>query len=434
MKPSPPVQSEPALVAQVMSAAAKPKPWFPAECLEIPGLIGDIMAFNSRTSYTPQPELALASALALMSLLVGQKVTDANRTRPNVYIVGLSKTGAGKDAGRSCNKQILAALNCTDLTEDDIGSDSGFTNYVADFPNCLLQIDEVGYLFGSMKSAAKMSWMVGVGKELLKLFTSANTFYKTKLLSDRSKRKTIHYPNVVLLGTATGAGFWDSLPSTAIADGLLGRCMVFDGRDYQTESQTPSLEDVPESILLRARHWLDLKTHSGNLAGTLNQGYSPLLIPHTPEAWDRSCEHRNGIHARRTKEDDNEAALWSRASEKTNKLAMLFACSRCEVGETPVISLDDINLAIKLTNALTRRMLTQASLYMSETPHHKRVNFLRQFVTKEQTLTDINRKTQPWTKKEREEAIVTLLESEDFIRGERLTKGRKAQTLKPSEA
>ena len=97
-------------------AEVKPKPWFPVECLEIPGLIGDVMAFNLRTSYTPQPELALASALALMALLVGQKVTDANKTRPNVYIVGLSKTGAGKDAGRSCNKQILAALNCTDLT------------------------------------------------------------------------------------------------------------------------------------------------------------------------------------------------------------------------------------------------------------------------------------------------------------------------------
>ncbi|MFN9290142.1 MAG: hypothetical protein ACK6EB_18900, partial [Planctomyces sp.] len=49
--------------------AAGPDHKLPSELLQIPGLIGDVMEYNLRTAHYPLPELALAGAIALMSVL-----------------------------------------------------------------------------------------------------------------------------------------------------------------------------------------------------------------------------------------------------------------------------------------------------------------------------------------------------------------------------
>lgn len=360
----------------------KQKPFtsvFPADCLQVPGLIGDIMAHTLATAYDPQPELALSGALAMMALLCGQKVTDNRKTRPNIYVIGVEKTSAGKDAARLTNKAILTGIGREELTEDNIGSDSGLTKYIADVPNCLLQIDEIHHMLVSMRNVQNQPHMVAVGRELLTLFPASQTFYKTKLLAS-TKRTTIRYPNVVLYGTCTVNGFWENITRELIEGGLLGRCMVFEGRGY-VDSQEPSQSEVPESILIRARGWLDLKTHSGNMAGTAGQAHTPLLVNHTEEAWERTAEHRKAINKKvLAGEDDFRAAIWKRTAERTNKLALLLACSRSGISYSPAISIEDANLAIKISNWLTNKMLLQVGLYLADTEFDRRVQAFIRFV------------------------------------------------------
>jgi hypothetical protein len=77
------------------------------------------------------------------------------------------------------------------------------------------------------------------------------------------------------------------------------------------------------------------------------------------------CERRKG-------EEAEAAAVWTRTPEKTNKLALLFAASRAtleqlEQGELPMIELQDVDLAIALSNWLTRRLLHKAGLHVAHT-------------------------------------------------------------------
>jgi len=388
---------------------------FPADCLRPPGLIGEIVDYTLATAYDPQPELALSGAIAMMSLLCGQKVVDKRNTRPNVYVIGVEKTSAGKDAARMTNKKILTAIQKEDLTEDNVGSDSGLTKYIAEVPNCLLQIDEIHHMLVSMRNTQTQPHMVAVGRELLTLFPASQTFYKTKLLAS-TKRVTIRYPNVVLYGTCTTNGFWENITRELIEGGLLGRCMVFEGRGY-VASQEPSQQSVPQSILDQATHWLDLKTHSGDLAGTAGQAHTPLIVMHTLEAWERSSEHRDNINKKvMAGEDDFRAAIWKRTAERTNKLALLFACSRSGGQHAPSITLDDVNLAIKTSNWLTNMMLVKVGLYVAESDFERDCLRVIRFVEQRGIVTGYEMLHSPSPLKklkpnERKDVLATLQES-----------------------
>jgi hypothetical protein len=121
-------------------------------------------------------------------------------------------------------------------------------------------------------------------------------------------------------------------------------------------------------VIERCRSWLEHKTHSGNLAGRTNyEGANPQRIECDEQASERLRKHAIDISLRRKYEDPIEAAIWSRHAEKTNKLALLFACSRWTEGAAwPTINLADADRAISLNNYLTRRMLKQAGVYVSE--------------------------------------------------------------------
>lgn len=58
------------------------------DCLEILGLIGDIIQHNLRTAYYPHPKLALAGALALMSSVTGGNPGQDESVRDGTATIG----------------------------------------------------------------------------------------------------------------------------------------------------------------------------------------------------------------------------------------------------------------------------------------------------------------------------------------------------------
>jgi hypothetical protein len=110
------------------------------------------------------------------------------------------------------------------------------------------------------------------------------------------------------------------------------------------------------------------------------------------------------------------SAIWSRAAEKTNKLALLFACSRAEGEDWPTIQLEDADRAIRLNNWLTRRMLQAADRHVSGSEFERQVNQMRSLLLERPggwwTMTEITRRTRKLTPKQRQEVLQTLLASE----------------------
>jgi len=399
-------------VAQIQTTPSDTK--LPEELMSIPGLIGDVMTHNLQTAHYPLPELALAGALSLMSTLTGGKVVDKVRTRTNLFVIGLAPSGGGKDHSRKLNRNIIRAAGHNEVVGPErIGSHAGIISTMAEQWLTLFQLDEIGHLVMAMQDRGSPH-LVQISAVLMQLFSSADSEWISDAYGDRNKVKRLLYPHAVVYGTSVPEGFWESLTEDNLKGGLIGRCLVFESRKY-VDYQEPSEDEIPEAIVERARWWLDLKTHAGNLAGATG-GAHPRRVDRDESAHKRLHQHTIDISKRRMSESPIRSAIWSRAAEKTNKLALLFACSRAEGEDWPTIQLEDADRAIRLNNWLTRRMLQAADRHVSGSEFERQVNQVRSLLLERPggwwTMTEITRRTRKLTPKQRQEVLQTLLASE----------------------
>jgi hypothetical protein len=375
------------------------------------------------------PELALGGALALMSSLTAGKV-EYRQSRSNIYVMGLAPSGGGKERARKLNREVLHAAGHGEVCGPErIGSHAGIISALAENWNTLFQIDEIGRLLATMQSAQNAPHLFNIASVLMQIYSSADTIWHADAYGDRKKCKVLHYPHCVVYGTSVPGGFWESLTEENLSDGLIGRFLVFENPEY-VDYQEPADAGLPQSIVDRARNWLEYRTHSGNLGGMTNhEGAKPQRIHADEQATERLRAHAMQISAKRKNEDPVNAAIWSRHAEKTNKIAMLFACSRwAENGPWPTIRLTDADKAVRLNNWLTRRMLRRAGLHVAANQTEKDLlKVLRLLQSQEEwTQAELSRKMRWLKARDRREILLSLQESGDIVAEERETKGRTA--------
>ena len=401
---------------------------FPAD-LEIPGLIGELIDWNLRTAHYPLPELAMAGALALMSTITGGKVENPEHSRTNLYIVGLAPSGGGKDHSRRLNRQILRESGAPEMVGPErFGSHAGIVSAL-DAQWCqLFQVDEIAHLIMAMqhKSAPHLA---NISSILMQVYSSVGEIFTADAYGDRAKVKQLHYPHAVIYGSAVPEGFWEAVSEENLKGGLIGRTLVFESPKYVARQKPERSRELPASILTHSRAWVQLKTHGGNLeASGVSGGAHPKMLHWSPDAEQRLDSHGDRISDRRIEEDPVTAAIWSRASEKTNKIAMLFACSRFDGGEWPQIELEDAERAIRLNNWLTRKMLWQADRHVSQSDFHRNCNYvlrkLQETPGQWMALGDLTRKTRRLNPRDRRDILQHLLtegtiEAEDIASGGR---------------
>lgn len=399
---------------------------FPRECIaDIPGLIGEVMDHNLATSMYPQPELALAGALALMSVLTGRKVADHYGTRTNCYIVGLALSGAGKERARQVNQDILCRSGGEKMYGNEgLASSAGLISATEESPAILFQLDEINHLMATMQNPSKSPHLYAIGAELLKLYSKSGAIYKGAAYADMSRVKIIDQPHVVIYGTAVPKSFWETLTSENVSEGLLGRFMIFESPGYVPREDV-GIADAPQSIIDQAAWWVSLSGLGGNLNGHHPR---PHIAEYDQDAKDRLSDHQNAICYKRIVEESDRAALWSRSGEKTSKLSLLFACSRTT--EMPVrVRLEDVERAIKINNWLTRKMLRKVFLHVSENDQESKVKRVLRILEKKMTLSQFTRKTQWLRFQERRDIIFDLVQSGEIACVETETSGRKVTHL-----
>jgi hypothetical protein len=117
----------------------------PAELLNVPGFIADVIAYNLAGAHKPQPVLALAGALSLWRRSPGRKITDTQGTRTNLYCIGVADTSTGKERAREVNKELLYHAGLpTMIGPENFGSAQGLVMSVVGQPAILFQVDELG--------------------------------------------------------------------------------------------------------------------------------------------------------------------------------------------------------------------------------------------------------------------------------------------------
>ncbi len=403
---------------------------FPDECLNVPGLIGDVMEYNLRTAMYPQPALAMAGALTLLAVLTGRKVVDERGTRTNLYALGLAPSGSGKEHARAVNKNLLIRASSEGekmIGPERIGSSAGLVAAVHSQPAVLFHIDEFGKMLATMRNAAKSPHLYNIASVLMQLYSSSGTIWIADAYADLKKTKRIIQPHACVYGTGTPEDFWAGLTKENVSDGLLGRLMVFEGG--YVRRQAPATPEAPTEILERIRKWLEFRpSGAGNLDTTPKQ----VCVSLSPGAKSRLDEHLDSICERRERETPTTAAVWSRSGEKTAKLALLFACSRWDGEAEPCVEFDDVDRAVRIINWLTRKMIRQAFEHVSENDNEARSKKLMRLIDGEMTINELTRKSQ-WLRARERQEILADLEACGYITSERRdTGGRPVTYIKKS--
>ncbi|MEQ9616641.1 MAG: bifunctional DNA primase/polymerase [Phycisphaerales bacterium] len=395
---------------------------FPDRFLDVPGFVAEVMEHNLATATRPQPVLALAGALCLQAVLAARKVRDERGNRTNLYCIGVAPSGAGKDHARKVNKNILFAAGLVEHEgSEDLASDAGLVTAVEAEPAILFQIDEFGRFLRTIGDPKKAPHLFNVLTVLMKLFSSADTVFRGKAYADKKRNKVIDQPCVCVYGTTVPEHFFESLTAESLADGFVARMLVFETPPEPPPRQRSPQRAVPEPILEAARWWGDFKP-GGNLR---SEHPEPHIVPTTPEgAAVFDCLARL-VDERLSDDSDVARAMWARAEEKACRLALVYACSANR--KHPSIDEAAATWACDLSEYLTRRMLHVCHEWVAEGQFDARQKRVLRIVRRADgtiSRTDLCRKTQWLTQRERQEVVNNLLETGQLCESKEATATR----------
>ncbi len=340
----------------------------PEEYFNVPGFVSDLMGYTLRTAYYPNKALAFAGAMAMLSHLTGRRYKDKRGSRFNLYLLALAKSGTGKEHPRSVNIDLAAQMSMLGELGDTFASGEGLEDSLCISPSMLYQVDEVDYLFNTVK--LKDARAEQISSMLLKLYSESKTTHvMRKKAIQRGQPQSGSYipqPHLTMFGTATPKFFYQSLTERTMENGLLARCIVLEAAE-RGMAGTPHEEAFPSSILQTVRDMVRMG-HEQNL---LKEYPQPMVLPETTEATKRLDEVfalADKEYARASElECDSANALWARAGEKVSKLAALYAISKNPLD--PMMDVDAVDWAWKLVEHMTKRMLFMAGLFVADTEY-----------------------------------------------------------------
>jgi hypothetical protein len=148
----------------------------------------------------------------------------------------------------------------------------------------------------------------------------------------------------------------------------------------------------------------------GNLA---DENPAVELVNKTQDGSDRHEAYCDAVHGRHFSEDDQRAAVWSRAPEKAAKLALIYACCNAENCD-PLITRDAVEWGIKLANYSTRLVLANAANRISGSYYETQKQKLWRKLDDVTELWQLTRRTQ-WLKPSERSTILEDLKAAGAI-------------------
>jgi len=311
--------------------------------------------------------------MATVAVVTGRKIRDFKDARTNLQLLVLAPSGAGKKQPRTVAKKLLALAGCGDMIGPDrLSSAAGIVSWLKAFPASLIQPDEFQATIESACHGRNSPHLKHI-PEVLKEAYSAETdpAWKPTGLADRKQNIEINQAHLVLHATGVGERFWEACSLELATDGCIGRMLLFEIGDEVVMPCDVDATISPPAELIDNVVWWRKKTGEGNL---FDINPVPQKLPESAEATARRIEHWNAIRMKGQGERSIRAALWSRAGQRSAQLALLFAASRQTGCDEMTIERCDWDLAIKINNWSTRKLVWHCEEHMAESGYQKLVN------------------------------------------------------------
>src|SRR5262249_20783157 len=130
---------------EIMEEPGIPSGDLPASVLAVPGLLGDIVQWIVASSQKPQPALALGAAVTVLGTAMGRQIAGPTDSGTALYVVGLGKTGYGKDGPKSAIPTLLKSASMLGhLGPDEFISMPAVINFMQRAPLSVCAMDEFG--------------------------------------------------------------------------------------------------------------------------------------------------------------------------------------------------------------------------------------------------------------------------------------------------
>ncbi|MCH9027045.1 MAG: PriCT-2 domain-containing protein [Proteobacteria bacterium] len=415
---------------------------FPEELLKPPGLVGLVAEYSNNAAFRDQPLLDICAGLiTVASLTRNWFVVGPWRTPLNLYVVAVAETGEGKEAPRKAIKAALSVVDGLVRVKESVSSSTALLRALSssDRHDITLLIDEFGR-FLNVAANPNNSHAYDLVSELMRLFGQADTTYAGKIYANpQDNIPSINRPFVCMFGTTTRRSLTDALSSKDVVDGTLNRLLI-----VQTHNRRPAYKNPNINI------GNDLKCALKNLQRldpfelpdeTGDDPADPMIICVSPEAEAALKKYRNEAEECRVA-NDNLGPLYARALENAVKVSGILAIGcAAEMGPIqntkPVVDIEIANWAISFVRSCVSgivkigteeiadsnidRAITQIRNYIiamttewektkAARDNDKREMNIKGYVARSQ----ITKRFQKMPARLRDEAIQTLIQSEDI--------------------
>ncbi|THD71296.1 DUF3987 domain-containing protein [Thalassobius vesicularis] len=428
-------------VAATVSSAIPAAPSF---SLAIPdGLVGDLTDYMLTTARRPQPLLALGASLCAIGALMGRNYRTESNLRSNLYVVGIADSGSGKNHAREIiNETFFEAGLAHHLGGNKIASGAGLLTALHRQPAILFQIDEFG-MFLSAAADRKRSprHITEILDNMTELYTSAGGIFLGAEYANRdgtNERRDINQPCLCVYGTTTPLHFWGALQGANVVDGSLARFLILPSdEDYPDENIAVGIRQAPPALiqglqLIAAGGGVPM----GNLAGKTadqNTAVNPMIVPMTEEARARfrqlSIELTEELRAAA---GTAFTAILARIGENALKLALIVAVGRDPA--RPEIEITAAEWAIAFVRHYAKRTMEAVERHVADTETEAHLKRLKEIIrasgAKGITKSEITRASQWLKSRDRDEILLTLIESGDITTGMRGSSTRQAMVYR----
>lgn len=441
-------------IAQAPDTAAPPEPdhqaqpgaapWLvkggqtPAQVYELDGVLLDMWEYICHTAESPQPFLTLGACLAALGVIMGRKYRSPSDLRTNLYIVGVAKSGGGKDYPRKVVAELFVKAGLGGhLGGNKIASGQALFTTLYRQPCSLFNLDEFGHKLKLYMGRNASSHMAELWSNLTELFTSAGgTFRGAEYANQKEKpREDIQQPCCGINATTAPDIFWRALEGGALMDGSVARWLLFvSDCDFPDRRERDEIFEIPEHLIegLKAVAAGALgHDKGGNLAGFGPAAAAP--IPYTVPYEDDARPLISALKLEQTERlrqapDDATSSVVARLFENTVKIALIRAVSFNPVN--PVIRRIDIEWAQLLVEHCIAALLNQAERFVAsnetEAKHKKVMHIIRSAADRGIDKSTLCRRTQYLTKRDREEILMGLIEARQIVADAVNTNGRRS--------
>ena len=315
-----------------------------SEWESVPGFIGEYIRYVKDNQCGYQPDLALAGALTCLSAIIGGRV-ECDGTVPNVMAVGLAPSGGGKEFSRSLTADVLERSDNEQRSgPEHLSSGEGLVSALAVHGPQLFQLDEAAELFAEIGTTSGIASRTA--KFMKEAYSKAGRSWRPNARADSDNNIKIDYPYASIYFTTTPDRWWGSFPAENVADGLLGRCLVFEAEGYvQSNGKRYKPPQANDKLLGFACAWNDDSKMLDEKLGN----WVPDQWQTTAAAFDRLQGLMDKIERKAVNGQPTEVdALWMRSRDRIMKVALLIACSQKGPNSDKTIEEWHMSLAIDL--------------------------------------------------------------------------------------